>query len=232
AVARAGSTAPCSMRWPACRTGVARSSCSVAASSTATRRSRRPSACRWARSNPKCGAPRCGSEKRWRLISPTPFPSSREALPAIECCSAPRGLRSFILSTASGVLEMGPRTRMTKQSDLLRLIEGECSPEEAAAIQAWVAADPHRGELLDEMRAVWRVSGEGTRDWGFEQARERLLDARNRAARGPGPFPVRSRELSTRGVAGPQNVAARTRWGALAAAGEVWLGGGGGRRLA
>src|SRR5256886_13884738 len=55
---------------------------------------------------------------------------------------------------------------MTKQSDLLRLIEGECSPEEAAAIQGWVAADPRRGELLDDLRAVWRPSGEGTRDWG------------------------------------------------------------------
>src|SRR5437867_539384 len=110
---------------------------------------------------------------------------------------------------------------MIKQSDLLRLIEGECSPEEAAAIQAWVAADPHRGELLDELRAVWRVSGEGTRDWGFEQARERLLDARNRAARGPGPFPVRSRGLSTRGVAGPRAGAARTRRGAHAAAGRA-----------
>ncbi len=101
---------------------------------------------------------------------------------------------------------------MIKQSDLLRLIEGECSPEEAAAIQAWVAADPRRGELLDELRAVWRVSGEGTRDWGLEQARERLLDARNRAARGPEPFPVRSRALSARGAAAPRTVASGTRW--------------------
>jgi len=120
---------------------------------------------------------------------------------------------------------------MIKQSDLLRLIEGECSPEEAAAIQAWVAADPHRGELLDELRAVWRVSGEGTRDWGFEQARERLLDARNRAARWPDPFPVRSRALSTRGAAAPRTAASRTRWGAIAAAAALALAGTAGWRL-
>ena len=114
---------------------------------------------------------------------------------------------------------------MIKQSDLLRLIEGECSPEEAAAIQAWVAGDARRGELLDELRAVWRVSGEGTRDWGLAEARERLLDARNRAARGPGPFPVRSRALSTRGAAAPRTGASRARWGAIAAAAALVLAG-------
>src|SRR2546423_7191276 len=54
---------------------------------------------------------------------------------------------------------------MFEQADLLRLIEGDCSPEEAALIQAWVAADPRRGELLDQLRAVWRLTGDTTRDW-------------------------------------------------------------------
>jgi transmembrane sensor len=66
------------------------------------------------------------------------------------------------------------------ERDLLRLIEGECSPDEAAAIQAWVAADPKRGELLDELRAVWRLTGRATRAWDVAAARRRLLRAYNK----------------------------------------------------
>src|SRR5919109_121544 len=65
------------------------------------------------------------------------------------------------------------------ERDLLRLIEGECSADEAAAIQAWVAADPKRGELLDELRAVWRLTGTGTRTWDVAAARRRLVRAYN-----------------------------------------------------
>jgi transmembrane sensor len=73
-----------------------------------------------------------------------------------------------------------------QEADLLRFIEGECSPEEAATIQAWVAADPKRGELLEELRAVWRLTGASTgastgantRRWNVESARQRLLRAR------------------------------------------------------
>src|SRR5256886_14189465 len=95
---------------------------------------------------------------------------------------------------------------MTKQSDLLRLIEGECSPEEAAAIQGWVAADPRRGELLDDLRAVWRLSGEGTRDWRVEEARKRLPEARDRrggAARPP-PLPARRPGAGARAAPRPR----------------------------
>jgi transmembrane sensor len=62
---------------------------------------------------------------------------------------------------------------MFKQADLLRLIEGDCSPEEAAAIQAWVAADPKRGELLDQLRAVWRLTGDTTRVWDIPESHGR-----------------------------------------------------------
>ena len=62
---------------------------------------------------------------------------------------------------------------MFKQADLLRLIEGDCSPDEAAAIQAWVAADPRRGELLDQLRAVWRLTGGTTREWDILESPER-----------------------------------------------------------
>jgi transmembrane sensor len=82
-------------------------------------------------------------------------------------------------------------------SDLLRLVEGDCSPEEAAAIQAWIAADPRRGDLLDELRAVWRLTGSTTRPWVVAEARIRLLRTRGRhAAQGSAgcsarPQPVR-----------------------------------------
>src|SRR5213593_1283212 len=67
---------------------------------------------------------------------------------------------------------------MIEESDLLRFVEGECSPAEAAAIQAWIAAAPVRGELLDALRAVWRLTGEVTRPWDVGAARSRLLRAR------------------------------------------------------
>jgi transmembrane sensor len=63
---------------------------------------------------------------------------------------------------------------MFEQADLLRLIDGDCSPEEAATIQAWVAADPRRGELLDQLRAVWRLTGDTTRVWDIPESHERF----------------------------------------------------------
>ncbi len=71
---------------------------------------------------------------------------------------------------------------MFADSDLLRLVEGDCSPDEAAAMQAWIAADPARVELLGQLRAVWRLTGGTTRRWDLTEARERL-----RLARAPGP---------------------------------------------
>ena len=65
-----------------------------------------------------------------------------------------------------------------EESDLLRLVEGDCSPDEAARLQAWVAADPGRLRLLDELCAVWRATGTVTRRWDMGAARERLKRAR------------------------------------------------------
>jgi transmembrane sensor len=62
---------------------------------------------------------------------------------------------------------------MFEQADLLRLIEGDCSPEEAGAIQAWVAADPGRSALLDQLRAVWRITGDATRRWDIPDSPDR-----------------------------------------------------------
>src|SRR2546428_2970629 len=84
---------------------------------------------------------------------------------------------------------------MIEDSDLLRLVEGECSPEEARAIQAWIAADPARGELLDQLRAVWRLTGETSRPWDLAGARDRLLRVSRRhpaqpSGRVPAPSPA------------------------------------------
>jgi ferric-dicitrate binding protein FerR (iron transport regulator) len=67
---------------------------------------------------------------------------------------------------------------MIHESELLRYIEGECTPEEAAAIQEWLASDPHRVELLEELRVVWRHTGRTVRHWEVARAREWLLRAR------------------------------------------------------
>jgi transmembrane sensor len=87
-----------------------------------------------------------------------------------------------------------------EQSDLLRFVEGDCSPDEAAAIQAWIAADPRRGELLDEIRAVWRLTGSTTRPWVVAEARIRPLRSRGRhAAQGSAGFSARPRPLRRAG---------------------------------
>ena len=93
---------------------------------------------------------------------------------------------------------------MIDESDLLRFIEGECTPEEAIAIQRWLSADPRRAELLEELRAVWRLTGDATRDWKVPEARRRLLEARNHTS---GP---RGLEL----VPGSRKYAATPSWSA------------------
>ncbi|PYP51457.1 MAG: hypothetical protein DMD45_07865 [Gemmatimonadetes bacterium] len=80
-----------------------------------------------------------------------------------------------------------------EQSDLLGFVEGDCSPDEAAAMQAWIAADPRRGALLEDLREVWRLTGRHTRSWVVAGARIRLLPSRGRhAAQGSAGFPARS----------------------------------------
>ena len=80
-----------------------------------------------------------------------------------------------------------------EQPDLLGFVEGDCSPDEAAAMQAWIAADPRRGALLEDLREVWRLTGRQTRSWVVAGARIRLLPSRGRhAAQGSAGFPARS----------------------------------------
>src|SRR5881296_120912 len=99
---------------------------------------------------------------------------------------------------------------MIEESDLLRLVEGDCSPTEAAAIQAWIAADPARGELLDELRAVWRLTGDLARPWDVGAARGRLLRARRAA---PPPGAPTLLQLHSRATAPPPPPPQPRRWG-------------------
>ncbi len=79
------------------------------------------------------------------------------------------------------------------ESDLLRLVEGDCSPDEAAAVQAWIVADPRRGQVLDELRTIWRLTGPVTRGWAVAETRFRLLRTRGRhAVQRSAGFPRRS----------------------------------------
>src|SRR5436309_15398842 len=99
---------------------------------------------------------------------------------------------------------------MIEESDLLRLVEGDCSPTEAAAIQAWIAADPARGELLDELRAVWQLTGDLARPWDVGAARGRLLRARRAA---PPPGAPTLLQLHSRATAPPPPPPPPRRWG-------------------
>ncbi|OLE61640.1 MAG: hypothetical protein AUG74_15125 [Bacteroidetes bacterium 13_1_20CM_4_60_6] len=104
---------------------------------------------------------------------------------------------------------------MIEDSDLLRLVDGECSPEEARAIQAWIAADPARGELLDQVRAVWRLTGDTSRPWDLAGARDRLLRVRGRhAAQQSGGLPARSRATGLLRMVGA---------GPLPVSGRAWV---------
>src|SRR5437870_11345219 len=99
---------------------------------------------------------------------------------------------------------------MIEESDLLRLVDGDCSPTEAAAIQAWIAADPARGELLDELRAVVRLTGDLARPWDVGAVRGRLLRARRAAPPSGAPTLL---QLHSRATAPPLPPPQPRRWG-------------------
>jgi transmembrane sensor len=69
---------------------------------------------------------------------------------------------------------------VVNESDLLRFLEGDCTPEEARAIQAWIASDPERAKLLADLRAVWELTGRTSRRWSVAAAWERLRHERGR----------------------------------------------------
>jgi len=47
----------------------------------------------------------------------------------------------------------------TDWARLTRYVTGECSPDEAAEIERWLAADPRRQDELAELRRLWDQAG-------------------------------------------------------------------------
>lgn len=103
---------------------------------------------------------------------------------------------------------------MINETDLLRFLEGDCTPDEARRIQAWIAADPERARLLDELRAVWQLTGSASRRWSVAGAWERIRRNRGRPSVPPS-IGLPSRSPATR----PERV---PRTGARAAS-RSWL---------
>jgi ferric-dicitrate binding protein FerR (iron transport regulator) len=64
-----------------------------------------------------------------------------------------------------------------------RYFSGECTPEEASAIEQWVSADGARAELVGFMREVWEEAGrerpEIDEDAGWQALRARIAETRN-----------------------------------------------------
>ncbi len=101
---------------------------------------------------------------------------------------------------------------------LARYIAGECTPEEAAEIRRWIAADASRAELVEALARVWEVTGRvpASSGWDVDAEWRELVAAR--AARQvrplrPGASPVngatvRLREWRPGATSWPARIAA------------------------
>src|SRR5690606_21290898 len=121
--------------------------------------------------------------------SPSPSPSPPSPAWAAACCASQPGSRArrhgrVRVRGVSGVL---PRrtpgmTAMRRGQDpndqidaaqgakLARYVAGRSSPEEAAEVRAWVAADPQRAEILEALEQVWRLARETEAVWDVDAA--------------------------------------------------------------
>jgi transmembrane sensor len=48
---------------------------------------------------------------------------------------------------------------------LVRYVIGECSADDVADIERWIAADPSRGKLVDELRTIWATADVTPSGW-------------------------------------------------------------------
>jgi transmembrane sensor len=71
---------------------------------------------------------------------------------------------------------MNHRTDTIDASLLDRHLAGECTPEEEAAVRAWLAADPERGRLVAAMRGEHSPAGETDAAWERLSARLSLAE--------------------------------------------------------
>lgn len=62
---------------------------------------------------------------------------------------------------------------------LSRYLAGDCSAEEAAAVRRWIADDPARGTLVDELTQVWGMTGSRADAAGTDAAWNAMVAARD-----------------------------------------------------
>jgi transmembrane sensor len=65
-------------------------------------------------------------------------------------------------------------------------LAGELPPEEAAGLEAWMAADPARAREIEQLRALWQATGEARDGWNAGGALEALKQTA--AERGVRPY--------------------------------------------
>jgi transmembrane sensor len=66
----------------------------------------------------------------------------------------------------------------TEGPRLARYLAGECSPEEADEVRAWISADPAREEMVESLRQVWEATGRLPAGWDVNGAWDQLVAAR------------------------------------------------------
>jgi anti-sigma factor RsiW len=77
-------------------------------------------------------------------------------------------------------LNSGPRD---DDERMVRYIVGECSPQESARTQEWIAADPARWTRFQELERVWRACAvEPSMRWDVESALGKLRGSPETAA--------------------------------------------------
>lgn len=107
---------------------------------------------------------------------------------------------------------------------LARYLAGECSPEEATRVRAWIDADPARVGLIESLRAVWELTGRRGAEWDVDRAWRELVAARKAGK----VVPIDAQARGARPHASAPLPAQRTsqRWAVRAAAAAALLVGG------
>jgi transmembrane sensor len=83
---------------------------------------------------------------------------------------------------------------------LARYVAGRSSPEEAAEVRAWVAADPRRAELLEALEQAWMLAREADVVWDVDAAWEEVRRRREARRLRPQPALGGSRRSSPSGL--------------------------------
>jgi ferric-dicitrate binding protein FerR (iron transport regulator) len=99
---------------------------------------------------------------------------------------------------------------------LTRFISGQCTAEERAEIETWIAEEPSRQELVASLAAVWALTDPGDASWNVDTAWRAFLERRSV------PLPGASDRFTAR-ASGRRPIVA---WALRAAAAAVLVAGG------